>query len=641
MAEDQGRVVIQELARRLNPKEKWRVDWLGDRYPQGSANVQPMIDVFLSPLYPGSNGYLTAPRAADVTRQVRVQLGVGYLPLLYKGAIFQAGEQVGVHPTQVYSRRLNIAPAHSSLIGLQDNIPRFFGNEQSRWPLLSSEYTLGPLAWAQWDSSKILCIADINGIDPHYVMISGIEVARFFCCTTSVLARSAFSHGWENLIWKAKCDTTKLRNEVTVGMQKVLGLKLADARHLAYKVIDDKEKEEGKNEGKTAALLAAILRSIQSTSQNRRSKPPLACHFPFVEDTEIVAEVVRIPTGTQLRERFFVTRLVRCQRPIPFDICFGYPMIHPGQGENKDDPNLKPFSIGRGKPEPQSKLESENRDVPGTSTVASNESDLKKHGKLDDAQGPPSKGLREILLRSPEDRFDGLTDVPAPLAPKSRQEYKNIREEKKRRRIIEADGLSTGVPRGSRSIIPANIDTDALAKSSDPTIKLLLAAVPHLRGMGIWVEPLAVISLATYDSASKSARSWSSIENGESSVREKDFRSRLMVAIRIKLENADCIVVEIERKPGKNSTPTFGLSAFYLSPCTDIDDFLRDLARSVIHRKGWPMFDVQKKAFEVNEKMRVSGNRGHHKKVDDGEQMSQKIQNCFLKNPLTPLPPNG
>jgi hypothetical protein len=621
MTKNQGRVVIDELANLLNTRERWRIDWLGDVFPQGPHNAQHMIDVFLSPLYPNVEGILVAPNAADVARQIRVPLGVGYLPLLYKGAIFHGGKRVPLRPNRVDLRRLKIAPAHSTLLGLQDNIPRFFGNQQDQWPILRSEYTLGRLAWSQRNPSKILAISDINQVDPYYVMIPCVEIARFFFCPSSVLARSAFSHGWDDLIWEPKCDTTKLPHEITVGMQTVRGLNIPDARHLAYKLISDR----------TTEALNAIQRSVQSTSQNRRSKEPLTCVFPFDDDTEIQAEVVAIPTGTSLKERYFVTRLLKCRRPLPFDICYAYPMMHPGQGENKDDKDLKPMSVG-GKPQ----TSTEQKGDPKTQIVASNSKDLKKEGKLSDGQGAPAKGIQEVVIASEEDRFDGLSQITATLAPKARQEYKNSGE-KKKVILIKANGMSTGTPKGSRPIISANIDTDAVEKSSDPTIKLLLAAAPFLQELRFTAMPLPVIGLAAYDTEPRTERAWVNISTVDSADGKPAFRSRLMVAIHIELPGVHCIVADIERKMGKKSTQPFGLAAFYLSPDADIENFLGDLATAVVQRKGWPVFDVRKKVFKLNQETRVVGLRGHHKKVNDGQKMAQKIKTRFLSLPLQPL----
>lgn len=58
--------------------------------------------MFLNPLVRGYQGCLTDPGAADQARKELVEVGVGYMPCLFIGAAFRAGQLV-LHSTPVWT----------------------------------------------------------------------------------------------------------------------------------------------------------------------------------------------------------------------------------------------------------------------------------------------------------------------------------------------------------------------------------------------------------------------------------------------------------------------------------------------------------------------------------------------------------
>lgn len=464
MAVSSELIAIQELAV-LNPEYWWRIDWLGNVYRRRSHHVQHMIEIFLSPVYSNSTDVIVSPTSADSNAQVRIELGVGYLPMLYIGAVFKAGKVVPLRPQDVMRVRLRISPVTSQLISLEKPLERHLSPGKQPEPLLPFEFKIGPRAWPSAASSHILATADVSNRDPYYVMIPSIELARFFFCTSSVLARSLFAHGWADLIWREKCDLSQMPKQITVGLQTVKGLREADARHLAYKLLNPY----------TDHAINAITQSLQATSSTNPKRLPIPCAFPFQEDVEIEAEVIRIPTGTKLGKRYFVTRLLSCNRPIPFDICFVHPMLHRGQGANWDSPDLIDLPLGNGQA-----LQTASH-AGGRGKIFSNMAELEEEGWLSDDGGPPANTDEIIYIASPEIRFPGLSSVPTPLSLKDTQQYKSAPGNKPI--PVEGKGASTGTPAGSKPIVPGSIETDLAAKS-DQTIAWLRDAAPLLEEAG-------------------------------------------------------------------------------------------------------------------------------------------------------------
>lgn len=614
MATHQGPVVIKEIANKTTPHERWQINWISDPRPQGPHNVQHMVDAFLSPVLPDPRTGKVLPGSTDTTRQCRVPLGVGYLPLIHIGATFKDGKHIPLAPNPDFRKRLFISPSRARFVPLSEAVNRFIPDQQARKAVMHWEFDIGRSAWAHAcaNTSQILMLQDVNNIDPYYVMIPSIEVARFFYCNTSFFARSLFASGWEDLLRREYCDVKQLPHSITVAHKTVSGLSRAQALHLGLMLAIPRMQQE----------IHSIYQALQATSSKNANRKPLACRFPFDEDTEIQAEVVRIKTGTKLQERYFITRLLECRRRFPFEQCQVNPQMHPGQGVNCDDENLPPMALDR-----KGLDSSTEGDKPGMpKRFFSNADELEQEGNLDDGGGAPAKGCDEVNIEVDEDRFPGLKSIPTMWTTKDKQKYRSAKGGKKLPK--KGTHMSTGTPSGDRPVLPADIAAEPPSASRDPLIKLLLESVPFLRDLGFQVTELAPYFLAAYAKEPIRAQSWVKIDKGSSTgPQQQAFRSRLMVAIQIELENMRCVVVEIERRPGQS----FGLAAFFLDLSVDLEAFMDLVGYAVVRSSGWPPFDSDQHLYDLGDDQNVEGRKGHHRgEIRNGEQMANKIKDCFL-----------
>lgn len=477
---------------------------------------------------------------------------------------------------------------------------------------MPSEFDVGHKAWSQASRSQILAVADQRDIDPYYVMIPSIEVARFFFCHTSFFARSLFADGWESLIRRPYCDQTDLPDSITVAHHTVFGLSQEQAKHLGLLLTSQRMQEQ----------VRGIYQAQQSHRSDFSAHTPLTCRFPFDEETTIEAEVIRVPTNTEIGHRFFVTRLLQCERPIPFNFCFVNPAFHPGQGDNSDERDeLPPTSSGKGDKEPPAPGDKKG----GGRRNIGNLDELEESGELDDGQGAPTAG-DGIHIAINEDRFPGLRAIGTELTKKERQTTRH--EPSSGQRPQKGDHSSTGHPSGNRPIAQADIDANPEIESNDPWVKLLIQSVPHLRKMGCRVAEPMTLFLDEFSKKATRSRSWVRMEDQSVDIRSPSrFRSRLMIALQIEFNGALCIVAEIERR----EDDSFGLNAFYIDRSTNPEVFLNTLAEKVTEKNGWPRFHPKDETFEITPKIKVPGKRGVHRKVDTAEQMAQKIKSCFLE----------
>ena len=614
MATHQGPIVIKEIAGITTPNERWQINWIGEPRPLKPHTAQHMVDVFLSPTLPAPRTGQELPRSTDTTRQRMVPLGVGYLPLIHIGATFKDGQHIPLAPNPEIRKCLSVSPSKTRFVPLSETVNRFIPDQPARKAIMHWEFDIGRSGWTHACSanSQILMLADVNNTDPYYVMIPSIEVARFFYCNTSFFARSLFASGWEDLLRREHCDMGQLPHSITVAHTTVLGLSRLQAIHLGLMLAIPRMEQE----------IKLIYQALQITSSKNVRPTPLTCRFPFDENTEIKAEVVRIKTGTKLQERFFVTRLLQCRRRFPFEQCWVNPQLHPGQGGNCDDEDLPQMNIDRKK----GGTSSEGDQSKEPTHFFSNADELEQKGEFDDDGGAPAKGCDSVNIEVDEDRFPGLKKIPTMWTFKDKQKFRSAKGGKKLPK--KGTHMSTGAPSGDRPVLPAGIEAAPPSSSRDPLIRILLESVPFLRDMGFQVSELAPYFLAAYAKEPIRAQSWVKIDKVSSTGPQKQaFRSRLMVAIQVELENMHCVVAEIERRSGDN----FGLAAFFIDPSVDLEAFMNLVGHAVVRSSGWPAFDSDQHLYDLGDDHNVEGQKGYHRgEIQNGEQMSNKILNCFL-----------
>ncbi|MBI2745268.1 MAG: hypothetical protein HYX45_06755 [Burkholderiales bacterium] len=615
MSNSSSSIEIQELIQPLGSAHQWRVDWLGAVRKPRPNQSQHTINVFFSPLRPDYKGLITAPEAADSDRQVAIELGVGYLPALHIGAVFHRGREVTPLPTQTDRVWLTISPAHFRYVPLSDLVDRHFPNTPSTTVVTPREFKVGSAAYPQAARSQNLLVADDACTDDSYVAIPSIEVARYFFCGSSLFARHLFSSGWEDLLLREHCNTEGMPDTVVVGLRNVQGLTWPHAYDLAFAIVDP--------------LTKSCLRGIHQTMQetwNRFGQPAIECRFPLNEPVKIEAEVIRTCAKTQRGVRFFITRLIQVQRPIPFKRCFVWPQLHPQQGSNKDDPDLLPMHL------PQNKKSPLGNDPSGLVVPTINNLEkLASEARAGDNLGRPMKssGLLEIHLA--KNRYPGFDELPK-LAPKELQKYRAQKSDQVHLPVTGKQ-ISTASTRGSQPVAPVNLNSKQ-ALLEDEGLRMLIASAPFLDGYGYKATQLPYVHLNHLIASPNRRTGWTLIPITANAGLGGHYRSKLLVALLVESPRGACLIGEIEPdppKPGreqKESRKHF-VAGFSLNHSSDARSELAAIASEVVSRKRWPEYDVDTRKFLIPGRS-ISGERASHLNVTTPQDLAQRIHESIL-----------
>lgn len=609
-------LVIKEFLDGLDPSETWRVDWLGDVRRRQGRMAQHHIQVHLSPLHKPFTGWITSSGAIDQDRQRMVELGVGYLPILHLGATFRAGRPVQ-QSSRVFRRLripMELEPTSQQYLSFDCKATRF--EEKPPVSLVyPSEYSAGRRAWRSASQSQVLALSDVGRVDSCYVLIPCIEVIRFFFCPSSTLATHLFANAWDSLIWEKGSHTDRLPQEITVGTNTVKGVRATDARHLAFMLANPR----------TRLAVQSVHQALQSTRQGNSLGGTFKCPFPFDEPTRIEADVVEINTGTSLGKRYFVTRLHRCERPIPFGLCYWNPMLNPNQGNNGDSPDLLPMSIGPSYDETDQVPEG------GRVAVPRNLDEVRASGLTGDDLGNPGGYIEEVDHWVDGDRFPGLREVQVILAPKNEQTHRYDPSKKRPLPVDIVQASTATADRGGSPVLAALIQTDQggpeQSSLADPFIKLLHASAVSLtnRLYGVTVLPLQRLQPSRQ---SRSQRNWSTIWTPEwAQGVGRRGRRRVLACLVITLHEHTIVVADIERRRGVASEESFALAGFLVAAHISTNTFVQALTYLVSERQGWPQSDARA------DQPWIAMRRTSHRTGDSAEQLAQRIESLLI----TPL----
>lgn len=610
-----GPIEIRELIEPLGSAPKWRVDWLGAIHKPRPNQAQHTITVFFSPLKPDYEGPVTAPEAADSDRQVAIELGVGYLPALHIGAVFHRGREVPQLPAQTDRVWLMISPEHFRFVPMNGYVDRHFPNTPPTTVVSTREFKVGSKAFAQAAGSQNLLVSDAAGTDDSFVAIPSIEVARYFFCGSSLFARHLFSSGWESLLLREHCNTEDMPDTVVVGMRNVQGLTWSHAYDLAFAIVDPL----------TEACLHGIHQTMQETG-SRFGQPAIQCRFPVQEPVKIEAEVIRTRAKTEHGVRFFITRLIQVQRPIPYKHCYVWPLLHPKQGSNKDDPNLLPMYL------PQNKKKPLSTDPSGPiAPTITNLEELATDAQVGDDLGGPMKssGLIEIPLA--KNRYPGFNKNPE-LAPKDLQKYRSQKVAQVRR-PIGGKQLSTATPGGSQPVAPVNLNAKP-AWLEDEGLRMLVKSASFLERLGYKATQLSPVYLNQLSASTNQRTGWTLIPITANAERRGTYRSKLLLALLVTSPRGACLIGEIEPdppKPGRaqEESRKHFVAGFRLHHPSDAKNELAAIANEVVSRKRWPAYDAEARRFLLRDRS-ILGERASHLNVTTPQDLAQRIHESIL-----------
>jgi hypothetical protein len=147
----------------------WRIEWIGGVGYNTSVPSEPQIDVCLAQLPKGEKNPLSARARSSQVEKRTVKIGVGLLPYVWIGSVWQKRRPV-ITNLSAYRGRVSIDATSLRMVALgmatsRDNaIPR-------------SSYLFG----ASWPNvCRTLLVAVEQDGDPYAVMVPTAEIIRFY-----------------------------------------------------------------------------------------------------------------------------------------------------------------------------------------------------------------------------------------------------------------------------------------------------------------------------------------------------------------------------------------------------------------------------------------------------------------------------
>jgi hypothetical protein len=381
----------------------WRIEWIGGVGYNTSVPSEPQIDVSLAQLPKGEKNPLSARARSSQVEKRMVKIGVGLLPYIWIGSVWQKRRPVMTN-LAAYRSRVSIDTTSFRMVSLdmaanRDNvIPR-------------SSYLFG----ASWPHvcRTLLAAVEQNG-DPYAVMVPTAEIIRFYYGPSTRLAQALFWGEYHNMF---NADRSGIFEGGVVRVHLRRWLEDEDAWTLARYICSPLMQGE----------VSELYRNLQVYQINSASLIPqpdqvLRCSFPFAGPTTLQGVFLRLPGAMpEGPPRWLVLRIERCSAPFPFDQVIVDRDNSSARGSNVEDENLIPAWA---KPEkPESEVEEQTPEV-----FCSNEE--------------PRRGLEPLRIDLIEDRFEYLSGKALVKEEKALQHYRHIPMK------ADADQMLTGLGTG-------------------------------------------------------------------------------------------------------------------------------------------------------------------------------------------------
>ena len=260
----------------------WRIEWIGGVGYNTSVPSEPQIDVCLAQLPKGEKNPLSARARSSQVEKRTVKIGVGLLPYVWIGSVWQKRRPV-ITNLSAYRGRVSIDATSLRMVALgmatsRDNaIPR-------------SSYLFG----ASWPNvCRTLLVAVEQDGDPYAVMVPTAEIIRFYYGPSTRLAQALFWGEYHNMF---NADRSGVFKEGVVRVHLRRWLEDEDSWTLARYICSPLMQSE-------VSELYRNLQVYQINSPNFISQPDqaLRCGFPFAGPTTIQGICLRLPGPTTVR----------------------------------------------------------------------------------------------------------------------------------------------------------------------------------------------------------------------------------------------------------------------------------------------------------------------------------------------------
>lgn len=396
-----------------NDGRPWRVDWFGSVHLNSKIHDEPTIEVIISPFI-GDRNNPSALRAVVSNEQNTIRVGVGQLPIIYIGSIWQNQMPLPLHDfryDQKTFQQISISPETTQFIKSDYKENGIFRPDM---------YRVGPKTG---NNARCLCVNYQN--DPFGIIIPVAEIIRFYYAQSSAFARILFNgefcetsevlyNGQESFLDEDGFAAIKLRMIFSDNDAWV-------AARIAFSEIANKNAKR-------------IHETLLLNSRNEHMALP-EVGMPFIGITTLKAHTKRIQS-LDGRWRYLVLWLNSCSAPFPFE---RLTVIRDNDGRPPENTANEDERIDSGWPKKKPKDEND--------------------GEIKDDE-PPSDDYEPTKFTIDCNRFSYLENKFLEKFPKERSKYKAGRQKPF---LVEGnpDGYSTGgTTAGKSNTAPGNFNVD-------------------------------------------------------------------------------------------------------------------------------------------------------------------------------------
>lgn len=491
----------------------WRLDWFGKIRWNEDVKSEPEIQVFLTRLKDSPNPTLAPlhPYSLDSSRRYETFIGVGLLPLVYIGSVWEKGYRIDER-RRVETSTFLIDTLHAAAIPFSSNAT----GAPNRRLIPPTQYPLGSAAWSVVQHSPIIAIPNNN--DPEGILIPAIELIRFYYIFSSSSARALFLNKYNILIDECRFDSAASKPDVE--MKLAWYARIKDAWVLARYAVSGYMQEQ----------VNRIYTWVQLNHKNGWEKSGdmiQSTLFPFDGSTRLKAEGVSL-IGDDGKKRFLVTRLLKCSFPMPYSEVAVVREKRPEGDDSNGDSIAHTISAW-------------------PSDYSNDEEELPYSNEQE-----PDKKVQRLILEIDEERFDDLA------SKKIRRILELVQPRKRKLIFLEStgkkEGLGTGEGTWSDSdLSPAELKSNVAAKESPSAVSLniIVHTLRYLRAQGVKVEGVALSEKVS--TVLGETFSYFPMTSSWGIMNIVPPRPRMLLAARIKYGGQISYLFEIERDSTKKS----------------------------------------------------------------------------------------
>ncbi len=614
-----------------------RIDWIGEVREQLNKRDRAafLVELLVSILENSASGSVR-----DHIPQRKIEISVDALPSLWIGSLWYRGRRLsrfGYPNMSATTVHFTVDPElWISLDGSRTEDGRFDRPiPQSQIPLVRKLPSGEPSGlWSRIKNSQLLCIR-ANSERPN-VLIPAIELARFYCCHSSVLARELFAGGWPKLEHEPQSSPDVVDGRARIGVDNMRQVDKRSALVLArYKFSPEMRRQVDR----TGQYLSYA--SGRPTARFRFGLPHERIGHRARLDCELV-EFRKMEEDRKWETYYLVTRIKRCHEPMPFEdleVVFKY---DPTAGQVQDPSLLKPMSIPKG---PRLPTDGSAPDANGPRATPTDPVSTSI------SPGLPNAISDVVPFVDDQDRFAAFDSSRIRLvSTKTEQKFRYVPTDAPVA-SGEADGISTNPGVGKLGTLSeAQIRTSsAESVPSEPvTLKLLQDALILLRNRSEFAAEIdnvstqlpksvpqlqygAVYVIPIRKLAAKPGKWHRTDPDDEIKV---PIRSRFLLMAHVTFRNGtEFLIAEIERLRKGEAYSVFCARLPY-AMSEPLGALVLRIATETANRNRWPSWDREALVYRIGETA-LSGQPFAHSKERSGP---LEYARCIVRHCIDSMP---